>query len=449
MKTAWRLLKPILIYGSILILVSLSGVAIINTDVFDENLSPELKTFLATANKASDDENAYLNILGLDASSERDPHTVGLKVVDLYHQKSISDQPIQLSIDEHKDLYGETGLDESWQATYSELSCHARRKYDCFMRLVRQVQDKPITQQRLLLMIQRYEDTLLKTQFAESLEVDLSTPIPPYGLMVNLGRLKLAHSYVNDDTSIFLQNLSANMQFWRNVLRNGQTLITKMIGIISIRNNLLALSGFISQNELSQTQLDQIKSLSRSLSKDELDIREAMLGELSFASSYLADYSGGIKSLFVQENASKNQYFELKVLPVLARSAISAKELKVSQKDFANQHSTEIDLSFPSILYNPISKTLLSLSNTQAYDDYIGRVHDLDGMFTLIALQLQLKMQSKLPAQSVIQNSKFKNPYTGQPMDFDANNGLLGFECFNPADVCQIFIQRSITEPAD
>ena len=70
--------------------------------------------------------------------------------------------------------------------------------------------------------------------------------------------------------------------------------------------------------------------------------------------------------------------------------------------------------------------------------DYIARVHDLNGMISLVKLQLQLKDSAKDAVSSLINQSAIKNPYTGKAMDYDAENNWLGFDCLGKSAQCRV-----------
>lgn len=88
---------------------------------------------------------------------------------------------------------------------------------------------------------------------------------------------------------------------------------------------------------------------------------------------------------------------------------------------------------------NCFSELLVDIRDTPfAYAPYIGRAHDLAGIYSLVALQLELKMIAKQDWPAAIKSSHHKNPYTKKPFDYDAATQSLGFSCFSAADICQI-----------
>jgi hypothetical protein len=78
------------------------------------------------------------------------------------------------------------------------------------------------------------------------------------------------------------------------------------------------------------------------------------------------------------------------------------------------------------------------LSNNWQYVSYIGRAHDLAGLYSLVALQLELKANPPQDVIAAIKSSPYKNPYTEKPFDYDPATKALSFQCFEVKDVCKI-----------
>ena len=68
---------------------------------------------------------------------------------------------------------------------------------------------------------------------------------------------------------------------------------------------------------------------------------------------------------------------------------------------------------------------------------YIGRAHDLAGIYSLVALQVELKSITEQDWADAIKQSSYKNPYTAKPFDFDTTTKSLSFSCFSESDICQ------------
>jgi hypothetical protein len=74
--------------------------------------------------------------------------------------------------------------------------------------------------------------------------------------------------------------------------------------------------------------------------------------------------------------------------------------------------------------------------------DYITRVHDLDGRILLVLLQAELESRPQRSVVELVRTSAHKNPYTGEPMDYDEAGQTLRFDCLeaSASDVCAVVI---------
>jgi hypothetical protein len=97
----------------------------------------------------------------------------------------------------------------------------------------------------------------------------------------------------------------------------------------------------------------------------------------------------------------------------------------------------------PSPLYNlggkQYLKIMLELNNWQ---DYIARVHDVEGRIGLVLLQAEIALNAGQSVGEVVKASRYRNPYTGEPMDYDAGAGTIGFPCLGRGEeICALKIR--------
>ncbi len=149
-------------------------------------------------------------------------------------------------------------------------------------------------------------------------------------------------------------------------------------------------------------------------------------------------------SWFFQPNSTINTYHQYFTAPLINMPKLSVREFYNRIKPDATGQSDccfrefENMVSFsPASLYNIGGKMLLSTSPFGA-QDYIARVHDLNGVISLVGLQLQLKDVSEETIGDRISRSNITNPYTREPMIYDKENNWAGFECLNEDSFCKI-----------
>ena len=68
----------------------------------------------------------------------------------------------------------------------------------------------------------------------------------------------------------------------------------------------------------------------------------------------------------------------------------------------------------------------------------------MDGRIALALLQAEIALNADKDVGEVVQASQYRNPYTGEPMDYDVAAGTIGFKCLGTADeVCALRISTS------
>jgi hypothetical protein len=87
--------------------------------------------------------------------------------------------------------------------------------------------------------------------------------------------------------------------------------------------------------------------------------------------------------------------------------------------------------SLGKVLYNPIGNTL---SNIAALTDieYMHAMCDLDGMLSLVDLELMARLQhindEQIAQFALSGGARYANPFTGQPMHVDGARGTIDFQ---------------------
>ena len=91
----------------------------------------------------------------------------------------------------------------------------------------------------------------------------------------------------------------------------------------------------------------------------------------------------------------------------------------------------------PRFLYNFSGKVMIGQA-IPAYNDYIGRIHDLNGMFHLLKLQIEIALKPETPVEQVIKHSQYSNPYTLKPMSYNKESHSIYFQCMDKTSVCEL-----------
>jgi hypothetical protein len=415
----------------------------INLSWFDEPLHPDLER-LAVPEAVSMEDNAYPLIYGFPAASDKDPRAAGLAVVEALHERYRAGRRLTLTDDEMGKILGGPAEDDAWRASFSSLTCNSRFSLDCADQVIADIARADTDQPRLRVLLDRYEQILGTRRFEENQEFDESTPVPTYGVLMSIARIKLAASYARDSTPLFLSKVAEDVAFWKRMLREGQTLIAKMVALAGLRNDMAFVSTLMRQRDLDEPDLEALRQFVSPLTSEERDIGEAFLAELRVAllsEKSLAAIPGTtswITRLSYEKRATLNEYYLSIVTPLRLRASLGPEEFYRERGYERLSYSVR---AFPPPLFNLGGKLLLKRLATEFnFQDYISRVHDLDGRIALVLLQAEIESSPGRSVEAVVGASRYRNPYTQRPMDYDAKAQTVGFHCLGLGsdDVCAI-----------
>lgn len=443
MKVQGRV-RGLLVRGAALIALLAAVTVFVNLSWFDETLHPDLARLIEPA-PVSMDGNAYPLIYGLGAADDTDPLASGREILQRLRERYREGERVTVGADEMEEILGGSGLDDAWPAELEGLACNSRLSLDCAGQLISEI-DPARLEPRVRVLLARYEAILAAPRFEETQEYDVSTPAPDYRLLMMVGRLRLASSFKTDSTDAFLAMLAEDMDFWRTMLRDGRSLIAKMVALAGFRNDLEFASALLRLRELDPSQMQSIQAALRPFTRAELDIGEAFLSELRIA--LLSDKSLVIMlgdapwmtRLTLQANATLNEYYRAVIVPMQLRASLGAAEF-YSRQGYENL--TYDVRAFPPPLFNLGGKLVLKQWVAQfKQQDYVTRTHDVNGRIALVRLQAEIAQRAGRSVDAVIRSSTHRNPYTDERIDYDARAGTIGFDCLggSPNDVCSVVI---------
>lgn len=417
---------------------------VINLSWFDEDLHPDLAR-LIDAEPVSMQDNAYPAVYGFHAASDRDAGAAGLAIIDRLQEQYRNGERITLADSELDQLLGNPPAEEAWRDRFPSISCASRFELDCADRLISDLAAVDPIPPRLQVLLTRYEAILRMPHFEENQEFDAFTPIPSYDLLMQVARVKLADSYRRNSTGDFLTDVGTDVHFWKLMLRDGQSLVAKMVALAGLRNDADFLSATIRSRSLNDEELEQIPLILAPLSGEERDIGETFLAEMRIALqttkpfAVVMDGPAWINRLVLQENATMNEQYLRTILPLRLRASMSAEEFYRAHGQDRLAYDVRV---VPPPLYNLGGKLTLKWSaSNMGIQDYITRVHDLDGRIALVLLQAEIAGAPARRTEDVVRTSVYRNPFTLEPMDFDRTAQTIGFDCLaNSDDRCAVRI---------
>jgi hypothetical protein len=443
----WKTIRGPLVRAALVLAALVAFALIINISWFDEPLHADLER-LKTPEPVSMEDNAYPLIYGFPAADGKDPRAAGIAIVEALRARYRAGLPLTLANEEMHGILGGADEDDAWRASFSSFACNSRFSLDCADQLIADVERSDADTPRLRLLLERYQEILAAPRFEENQEIDEATPVPAYALAMSVARIRLAKSYARDATPAFLGKVAQEVVFWKKMLRDGETLIAKMVALAGIRNDMAFLSTLLRERELDDTDLEALRQSATLLTSDERDtgetfsaeLRGALLSEKSLAA--IPGTTTWLTRLLYQRRATLNEYYFSIIAPLRLRASLSAEEF---YRQRAYERLSYNLRAFPPPLFNLGGKLLLKrIATSINFQDYISRVHDLDGRIALVALQAEIASQPERGVEAIVAASRYRNPYTDQPMDYDAKTQTIGFDCLGlGSDVCRVAIGRS------
>lgn len=438
--------KPLVLRGLVLIGIVVFMILIINTSIFDEALDAEVEKIMATPPPVSLDGNAYTLLTGLTAASDKDPVTVGKLIVGEYRRLAEAGETISIEEEKLSRLLGGNDLDASWREQYDSLSCNPRRELGCLAELEKEHKNKARGNERLNTMLYRYKKIIELQNFTEINAQDFSSQLPPYNVLMNVSKLYLVNEKSNGDFQSILSALEKDMALWKLLLRDGKSLIAKMVGIAGIWSDLQMISELTAEKDLNTEQIAALRQLLQPLTAAEHDIGETFIAEFRHVLSMKAfhfsiNQMSGLKKLLInsthQENATLNEYYLTFIEPMMKLSQGNAKDF-FTDTETSSENTPRYRL-FPPTIYNLGGKILIYETHYEA-KDYVSRTHDLTGVIALVNLQLDLEEKKGSSIVDVLKNSSYRNPYTGKGMEYNQDKNSLYFDCVSPGNLCEILL---------
>lgn len=168
------------------------------------------------------------------------------------------------------------------------------------------------------LLLERYRNLLTRKAWREIVPADVSAPMPAYSTPVTAQRLYLL-SLRGANPATLKQGLNDDLAHWRLMLANTDTLISKMIAVAGVRQNLMF--GNLLLRRVAREQMNAAipESWRAPMSRAELSMERPIAGEYVFVSSIYRNFSGA--SLLDEEVAYEPQKhpFTVRVTTMLMR----------------------------------------------------------------------------------------------------------------------------------
>jgi hypothetical protein len=421
-----------------IVAVAFTAGAILYLWLRDEELTPAARAVLsAQAPNIPEEQNAYFFLLGLDAPPGSDPFAAGRAKLDEHRTRLAAprggrkEQPVQNSA-------------FSAPKEFSRDFCDGT-KNDCLRvyqraerEILKAVADNPV-------LVQRCESLYAYPSFA-----DPSTPVlddlllPAYSVAASCVRLSHALAAIdikNGRTAQALSRLARDNAFWRMLLAQANTLITKMVAVAMVRLHNRLFADVLSSDTAGLTEkAAPFADPTRPITAAELDLTPVWLWEAG-ANARLFSELDSVNALAQREEWNGAVAEAWTMFPGYRRNAtinmivhrfeqISTFCRNKPRLIVQNRDAFESEMGRPAMgnaLYNPIGK-LLALGAPEV-TDYPLRIHDLDALVRLVRLKQDILTRGVQDSnvQAFLDQSSpaLFDPYTERPMNWDAARRVL------------------------
>ncbi len=404
-------------------------VLFIGINAFDETLDPDAAAILNASPKVKPEDNAYFYLAGIYTAESNNPSEVGRKCV-LDQLKVAQTGKV---VNDTEDIPACREQNALRAAEDSFFACEWRKKL-CLQEYYSQRAsiEKIAAQNKIVLA--RYEQLLAFQQFDDTSYLHpfaVTFKFPPS----NLYQAKSITRLQAGDTAEFVRRTAEEAAFFRMVLSGESSLLYKMLGIAWLERSARMVSEAIQTTpDFSRKHQAALLEITRPLSLSEQSLGNVMEGELRHSSAMLRSvfvdtasiWERWIYGLAFKQNATANsQYRNVVVWRDLTQ--LPSEQYLAAEKYALEKIYHPWGNGYLRWIYNPLGKAIIGIG-APAYSNYPRRIIDADGLLRLVSLQIQIAAQkipeSDIPAFLKNADPKFRDPYTGQPMQWDKTRGL-------------------------
>jgi hypothetical protein len=415
-------------------IVVVPGGLLVAGNAFDERLNPEAAAYLKpdAPSQLPDDHNAYFTLVGLGARASEQPHEAGRKWVG-----AVEDAVAKRS----------RGESAAWPKAGSARSapelCVPGRS-SC----IAAAREKEGEARKLVadfaLLLARYRALLGYPGYAEPMEYsDVEQPFPPFTPVISAQRafhLDAALRLAQGETDAVLAELEKEIAFLRRMLAGSDLLIGKMVANRLLQRSTLMASDVLARHrEAAASRAASLAQALQPLSAQERQMDTALRHEFRFQKNgfdLMLRYPGltgeswivGWARLFYQPNATANLELPYRKA-ALDAAALPATALAAPRKQAGKPPDPPVWMAW----YNPVGKILVLPSlKDLTFEHFILSMHDLDGLVRLVALQSEIVAKGvkdeNVPQFIAAADTRYSNPWTEKPMQWDAKARQLYFE---------------------
>lgn len=401
-------------------------------NAFDEPLEPEVERMLKSEVDVPAEANGFYALAGFYAPAEvRDIHAYGVRQIAQYKQ-ALRANPAMRQYELEKpavDFRGDKAL-----------LCEPRSK-PCLSEVGNRAAAIEALQKANRLLLDRYRSLYGYPRVVEDVPAHPSAPFPrPPMSMHKLLLTGIALDVHRGRTARALKALAADTAYWRGLLRDSRTMISKAVAASVLFHNFHLLAEIVRAVPLSAAEAALAEQMLAPLTPEERSLTQVMHWEVAafgdFASAIRSGIAenakeGGVKAaiapllkLLVKDNATRNIVYR-EYMAVAELASAPATEFEARRKAMAQPYGVTLRWDY---VYNPLGKFVLFAAELD-WARYAARLHDLDGYLRLVRLQWAMKRAGASDPEAFLGQSgaQYADPYTGQPMGWNAETKSVYF----------------------
>ena len=408
-----------------------------------------------TRNIVIDENNAYVFILGISSPPDMSPMQVGRERNEwirlLLADPSIDTDSDPLAVDhDYRVKRDEYVAGLSIACSIFDISCVTalETSHNTILNWLASEQ----------WLFDRYKSLIAFSEYFEPTPYDVRAPLPSYSIVLDGQKLLFLQSWIlaeQGDVAQVRTLLDQDLIFWRMVLGNSDSLISKMIATAAISRHFKMANLVIRNTPKSLTHEAVPPSWRNPIDAYERSMQRCYVGEWIFADNSVKnnikndlnllppDYESGDYSLWSsmlwilmeplwQPQESLNIHADM-LLKLSKHFDIAYDRVDEALEEVGNIDN-KLSQSFPRA-YN-LTGDLLFVQEYMNFAQYAVRVTDLEGLRRIAVLSVDLRA-SGINANAVavnLEQATSKNPYNNDPFEWDNEQSAVVFTGLEPGD---------------
>lgn len=303
-------------------------------------------------------------------------------------------------------------------------------------------------------LLHRYRSLLDLSEFQEVVPFNNRLSLPYYGDALEAQTLFLVNAWLaaaGADAATVRQTLDEDLKFWRMLLENSDSLITKTIAAAAIEKHF-KLGNLVLRNLPRKMARAAVPpSWQTPISDSERSLLRALAGEWRMWDSMNREINENdgrhpqdpddqnlwerigwtLSEPLWQPQHMSNRYAQL-ILDVNETLSVPYRDMQEAAKN-ADRLYAEAFKPYEG-LYNPIGNFLMPLIAMVRVSPYATRMSDLEGVRRAALLVTELRAAGLTDdiLMDAIRISEFTDPYSGTPLHWDANTRTIIFHGIEP-----------------